>query len=130
MFTNLPLFPSTCDVWSGLFADASYNLGHFSGPPRLSGIKCEIVAMVHYMPGAFSNPVTNSNYVNLGENDSIGVLIYFPKGTDIRPWSDGSSGQDSLKVDGVWHYTVNDTFPVACGFPGEFLAAYCVKAGF
>jgi hypothetical protein len=129
-FTNLPLFPSTCSLWSGDFADSDYNLGHFTGAARVTGLRCELVSMIGRFPGAWTNPVPNNHYVNLYPNDSVPVLIYFPKGSDVRAWYNTVTGADSVKVDGTWSYVVNSVWPVACGFPGEFLAAYCIPAGF
>lgn len=117
MSRKLPAFPSTCDIWSGNPANEPW-VPNNVGPARISAQACEVVA--RWTPGD-----------NQSVNPTVGIslappllVIYFPKGTDVRPVVD-ADGPDTIEVPvGSGRiYTVGSVFPVALGFSNEFLGA-------
>jgi len=56
------------------------------------------------------------------------VLIYFPKGTDIRGAENTLTLSDTIKTSDGWIFWCQNVFPIAHGFDNEFLAAACAVA--
>jgi len=127
MATKLPQFPSLADVYDGDLTDLTQFQRHFV-TKRIAAVKCEVVTRVgQVLSNIFSN-MYNPAYVLAGGlyYTSPLVLIYFPKGTDIRGLEDTATGQDTIIVDGTEIFVVAAVAPVAMGFAGEFLCAWCV----
>jgi hypothetical protein len=115
---QLPQFPSVCKVWRGSLTDY-YLVVHNTGSPALTGQKCEVVARwAQNLNVSFNTPANNNLAPQL-------LVIYFPKGTDIRGMMDTTTYCDTVEVPSGSgrFYIVTDTFPVALDFENEFLAA-------
>jgi hypothetical protein len=118
---GLPVFPAKCNVFSGDPTFPDILEPHTGGSPRLTDQKCEVI--YHPIGG-----ITSISVLNVPLDAGIyppAVMIYFPKGTDIRGCFNAATYADTIVTEDGWTFVVIQVYPCAHGFPNEFLVAIC-----
>jgi hypothetical protein len=118
---NLPKFPTTCSIWTGL-GDTTANWYSYTGPPRLSDVKCELVGrgLSGNVNNFFAQDPTSGYYWITAL-----VCIYFPKGTDVRGTENETEMGDTIVTADGWTLHVIWVIPIAHAFDNEFCCAVC-----
>jgi hypothetical protein len=122
---SLPQFPATCDIYRNSIANMAA-LGIKAFQPytalgaALTDVECEVIGH----PGLEGPPVYNTAVMEF--YSTLSIIMYFPKGTDIRGLTNLVSGFDTIVTSDGWKFCVVDTYPIAHGFENEFLACVVV----